>query len=302
MSLRTLFTTIVAGALAMPAAAQTQAALAPPGEALPRPASLTIRRVVPEVQMLVTAEDGHGVPVRELQAGQIRIFDNGVAAPLTSFEAAAGLPLRAAVVVDGSASMSKRFAAERQAALSLLSDLRERGEQVFTLSFAAQQVEPGAGSVAAREAGGQTALYDALISAAALLRSNEPARRVLLLMSDGEDNYSRASLAEAVAALQQAEIAVYSISVHSARVEYPGDCVLRNIAAATGGRAYFLSSYRRVGKIFAAVEGELRAQYVVGFRPTGALAEGDFHAVKILPERRGVRLRSRAGYYVRQAK
>jgi hypothetical protein len=285
----------------MPAAAQTQASLASPEVALGRPASLTIRRLVPEVQMVVTAEDGHGRPVRELRAEQIKILDNGVAAPLTSFEAAADLPLRAAVVVDGSASMSRGYAAERQAALALVSDMRARGEQVFTISFAAQQEAVGAESVAGREPGGQTALYDALISAAGLLRSKAPARRVLLLMSDGEDNYSRATLVEAIAALQQAEIAVYSVSVHSARLEYPGDRVLRNIATATGGRAYFLSSYRRVGEIFAAVEGELRAQYVVGFRPTGALAETEFHAVKILPVRRGVRLRSRAGYYVRTA-
>jgi hypothetical protein len=220
----------------MPAAAQTQASLASPEVALGRPASLTIRRLVPEVQMVVTAEDGHGRPVRELRAEQIKILDNGVAAPLTSFEAAADLPLRAAVVVDGSASMSRGYAAERQAALGFLSDMRERGEQVFTISFAAQQEAVGAESVAGREPGGQTALYDALISAAGLLRSKAPARRVLLLMSDGEDNYSRATLVEAIAALQQAEIAVYSVSVHSARLEYPGDRVLRNIATATGGR------------------------------------------------------------------
>jgi VWFA-related protein len=181
-----------------------------------------------------------------------------------------------------------------------------RGDQVFTISFAAATTPSPAAPVLgelipAHQLGGQTALYDALVRASQLLASRTPARRALLLLSDGEDNYSRATLAEAIAALQHAGIVFYSVSVHSPRLEYPGDRVLRQIAEATGGRACILSSYSRAARILAGIEEELRGQYVVGFRPTGQLRAGEFRAVRIVAQPRGLRLRARPGYFVEPA-
>jgi Ca-activated chloride channel homolog len=153
-----------------------------------------------------------------------------------------------------------------------------------------------AGTLRARQLGGQTALYDALVAAAGMLRSRAPARRVLILLSDGEDNYSRGTLAEAMAALQQANIAVYAITVHSARLEYPGDRVLGQLAGATGGRAFLLRNYMGFSRVLTGVEGELRGQYMVGFRPVGGLDAGEFHAVKIVAP--GAVIRARSGFYV----
>jgi VWFA-related protein len=282
-------------ALLSPAAGQTQAALAEPEAGMPAPVALTIRRTVPEVQMVFAAEDHQGHPVPNLGAGEIKVLDNGVAAPLTSFQAAAGLPLRLALLLDASDSMRGGFAAERRAAgVFLRRTEHSAGDQIFVMTFAARE-RSGQGAVSARAMGGQTALYDSLIHATKMLASVEPARRVLLLFSDGEDNYSRATLAEAIAALQRWNVVVYSITMHSLRLEYPGDRVLREIAAATGGRAFLLPSYARTSRVFAEVERELSAQYVVGFRPAGALAPGEFHAVKIMA--RGTVIRARAGYY-----
>ena len=286
--MRLWFAMALVSVLLSPAAGQTQA------EGEMAPVALTIRRVVPEVQMVFAARDRHGRPALGLGAGEIKVLDNGVAAPLTSFQAAAGLPLRLALLLDASESMGRGFAAERRAAdVFLRRTQRSAGDQILVMAFAAR--EP-AGAVSARPMGGQTALYDSLIHAGKMLASVEPARRVLLLFSDGEDNYSRATLAEAIAALQQWNIVVYSITVHSSRLEYPGDRVLRQIAAATGGRAFLLPSYARASRVFAEVKRELSAQYVVGFRPVGTLAPGEFHAVKIVA--RGTVIRARAGYYV----
>ncbi|MGE5204641.1 MAG: VWA domain-containing protein [Chlamydiota bacterium] len=282
--------------LLSPAAGQTQAALAEPEAGMPAPVALTIRRVVPEVQMVFAAKDHHGRPALGLGAGEIKVLDNGVAASLTSFQAAASLPLRIGLLLDGSESMRRSFAAERRAALAFLrGGQRSASDQIFVMTFAARE-RSGEGAVSVPAMGGQTALYDSLIGASKMLASVEPACRVLLLFSDGEDNYSRATLAEAIAALQQWNIVVYSITVHSSRLEYPGDRVLRQIAAATGGRAFLLSSYARASRVFAGVERELNGQYVVGFRPVGALARGEFHAVKIVA--RGAVIRARSGYYV----
>jgi Ca-activated chloride channel family protein len=280
----------VVSAVLSPGAGQT----APEGEMAP--VALTIRRVVPEVQMVFAARDSQGRPALGLDAGEIKVLDNGVAAPLTSFLPAAGLPLRMALLMDGSESMRRGFAAERRAAgVFLRGAQRSADDQIFAMTFAAREA-PGVGAVSACPMGGQTALYDSLIHASKMLASVEPARRVLLLLSDGEDNYSRATLGEAIAALQEWNVVVYSISVHSSRLEYPGDRVLRQIAAATGGQAFLLPSYTRANRAFAEVESELSGQYVVGFRPVGGLTPGEFHAVRIVA--RGTVIRARAGYYV----
>ena len=281
--------------LVLPAGAQVQARLEVADGTTP-----TVRLLVPEVQMVIAARDRHGRPRADLEAAQIQILDNGAAAPVTSFEPAAGLPLRIALLLDGSESMKAGFAAERQAGLALLGQARNWGAvRTFSMVFAASDAEScgtTSGAISAGKTEGQTALYDALIRAARVLASPSPARRVLLLLSDGEDNYSRASLAEVIAALQQWNIVVYSVTTHSSRLEFPGDRVLRQIAAATGGRAYLVSTYSHAGKALAGIENEARGQYVVGFRPAGRLTEGEFHSVKIVVS--GTKIRARAGYYV----
>lgn len=286
--------------LALPAGAQMRASLAAADEIAAAP---TIQRLVPEVQMVIAAEDHHGRPRLDLDGAQIRILDNGAAAPLTSFEPAAGLPLHIALVLDGSGSMQAGFAAAQEAGLAFLRQAHTWGAtRMFSMVFATREAEGygtgTAGPLFAGQADGQTALYDALIHAAHVLASQTPARRVLLLLSDGEDNYSRASLAEAIATLQSGNVAVYCVTAHSARLEFPGDRVLRRIAAATGGRAYLFSNYSRAGKAFAKIENEWRGEYVVGFRPVGRLAEGEFHVVKIVAP--DTKIRARTGYYVRQ--
>ncbi len=294
MMLRMWFAMVLGSGLLACAGAQTQAGLAKPEMAAP--VALTIRRVVPEVEIVFAAEGRDGRPVLTLDAEQIRISDNGIAAPLSSFQPAAGLPLRAALLLDASESMRRGFTGAKQAAeASLRRAPRSPGDQIFAMTFAAGE-QPGSAGIASVQAEGQTALYDALIRAAKTLASNAPARRVLLLFSDGEDNYSRATLAEAIAALQRWNIVVYSVTVHSSRLEYPGDRVLRRIAWATGGRALLLSSYRGTRRIFAQVENDLLGQYVVGFRPVGSQAAGDFHSVKVTAP--GTVIRARAGYYV----
>jgi VWFA-related protein len=307
MEIPKLLAMVLWGALWLPAAAQTRAALSAPHEDVPAPASLTIRRVVPEVQMVFAAEDRRGRPVLGLSAEQISVLDNGIAAQLTSFRAAAGMPLRLALLLDTSDSMRPSFALAQQAALAFLQrSLHSADDQVFALSFAAGQAagtgSNQAGALTTSRVGGQTALYDAVIAAVGSLRSTTPARRVLLLLSDGEDNYSRTTLAEALEALQQANVALYSVTVHSPRLEYPGDRVLRQLAAATGGRAFLLGKYSAFGRVFASIENDLRSQYVVGFRPPGSLAADEFHPVKILPLRRGTLIRARAGYCIRSEK
>lgn len=303
MLMPTLCAAVLAGLLALPVAGQTEAALISPRRA--EVGTLSIRCLVPEVQMVFSAEDHHGRPVLNLSAQQISVLDNGAAAPLTSFQPAASLPLQVALLLDTSDSMRPGFAQQRQEATAFLQRAQLSGAQVLSLAFAARPaLEPAsnpAGVLATVHLGGQTALYDALIAASGRMRATSQERRMLLLLSDGEDNYSRSTLIEAIAALQRGNVAVYAISVHSPRLDYPGDRVLRQIAAATGGRAFLLPSYAQVSRIFSRIENRMSGQYVLGFRPAGSLVEGEFHSVQLVALRHGTVIHARRGYFVTPA-
>ena len=304
MLMRTLCAAVLAGLLALPAAGQAPAALIAP-RSDGATVTLNIYRLVAEVQMVISVEDNHGRPVLNLGAQQISVFDNGAAVPLTSFQPASGLPLQIALLLDASDSMRPGFAQEQQAAISFLQRAQLSGAQVLSLAFAARPTrEPAsspAGTLAAVHLGGQTALYDALIAASDQMRAAPPGRRMLLLLSDGEDNYSRSTLLQAIAALHRGNIAVYAVSVHSPSLDFPGDRVLQQIAAATGGRAFLLPSYANACQIFSRIETQMCGQYVLGFRPVGSPVQGEFHSVELVALRHGTVIHARPGYFITPA-
>ncbi len=273
---------------------------------------LTIRKKVEEVQVSFTVTDRRGKPVEGLTASDIVIWDDQERVPaVTTFGHNSAMPLRLGLLVDASESMTRGFSQELAAAQTFMrSMLRPDLDQAVVASFAAKsQVSMGNDPVLLRTAlpqqgaAGQTALYDALcqVARSEVLSGNEahPVRRVMVLLSDGEDNYSRASLEDAIEAAQRREIAVYAISVHSRRLEYPGDRILRRLTEATGGRFFLLNKYERAAEIFAALESELRSQYVAAFRPVRTVGSGRYHALKLAVRGRSrLKVRAREGYYL----
>jgi VWFA-related protein len=276
------------------------------------PELLTIHKKVEEVQVMFTVTDRHGKPVEGLAASDIVIWDDQEPVPaVTSFGHNSAVPLRLGLLVDASESMTRGFSQELEAAQAFLrSVLRPDLDQAVVASFAAKaQVSMGNDPVLLRTAmpqqgaAGQTALYDALcqVARSEILSGKEehPVRRVMVLLSDGEDNYSRASLEDAIEAAQRREIAVYAISVHNRRLEYPGDRILRRLTEATGGRFFLINKYERAAEIFAALESEFRAQYVAAFRPVRTVGSGRYHALKLAVRgRSGLKVRAREGYYL----
>ena len=275
---------------------------------------MVIRTQVREVQVIFTVTDKHGRFVRGLGANQVRVLDNGSpVGGFTTFSEAHNLPLRIALLLDASDSMQPGFESERQAALSFLERIvRPEYDRAVVVSFANTEAPTAStsrpmlleGAVRKIRSGGETALYDALadVSGHRLMTRREagPVRRMVILLSDGEDNYSRINLDEAIAALQQSEIAVYAISVHSRRLEYPGDKVLRRLSEATGGHVFLLSNYQAAAKVFATIEEEVRQQYVLGYRPSDTYAGGTYHALQVIadpPHKRIVH--ARTGYMTR---
>jgi Ca-activated chloride channel homolog len=270
----------------------------------------TIRKRVAEVGVNLTVQDHTGL-VRNLRREEVTVLEDGRVIPdIVLFSQPSEVPLKVALLIDRSDSMSKGFAALRRGAQRFLDWVLSPGtNSVLVVDFAAQpsfwQAPPGvspdltSAQLESFHPGGVTALYDALYATSHYpmmsIPDPLPVRRLLILLSDGEDNDSLHDLQEAIEAAQRNDIAIYAITIHHRRYPYPGDAVLERLAAATGGRLFVLKKFDAVDQVFARIEGELGAQYSVWFRSQAAHA--GYHRVEVLPRIGGLRIHAREGYY-----
>jgi Ca-activated chloride channel homolog len=270
----------------------------------------TIRKRVAEVGVNLTVQDDRGL-VRNLRREEVTVLEDGRVIPdIVLFSQPSDVPLKVALLIDRSDSMSKGFAGLRRGAQRFLDRVLSPGtNSVLVVDFAAKtsfwQAPSGmspdltSAHLESFPSGGLTALYDALYAASHYpmmsIADLGPVRRLLVLLSDGEDNYSLHGLQEAIEAAQRNDIAIYAITVHNRRYSHPGDAVLERLAAATGGRAFVLKKVDLVDQVFARIEGELGVQYSVWFRSQAAHA--GYHRVEVLPRTGGLRIHAREGYY-----
>lgn len=283
---------------------------APPHGAAPLP-NVTIQRRVEEVRLSFSVNDHRG-PSKDLPAAAFTIYDNEHEVSLTSFSADSNLPLRVGLLIDRSDSVRKEFPAEQKAAQQFLqSVLRPGVDSIFLLDFTHQLNfrRPAVGDprmfstqVNALSSGGQTALYDALHAAAyydvMADQEQQPVRRVIILLSDGEDNYSRHSLDDAIEAAQRNDVSIYAITVHSGGY-FQGDGVLAALSDATGGRAFVLPNLKHLDAVFAGIQDELRSEYLVSFHPA-ARDQCGYHSLSVRPQDRRLHVHARRGYFVCQ--
>lgn len=285
------------------------AAPAGPPAAVAVPAfTVTVRKKVEEVRVEFAVRNGHKL-VTNVSRDQLTVLDNGhQPMAITTFQQEPDLPLRIALLIDCSDSMQKGFAGEQQTARRFLERfLRPSIDSVFVVDFSSSVAVSNRFSDLSRlspmeslEASGQTALYDAIVAASTWFDKQapepKPTRRVIILLSDGEDNYSRSNLEEAIQAAQRSDAVVYAITAHSSRFEYQGDPVLRKLGDATGGRAFILNNYDRAERVFSEIEAELRTQYSMTFRLQNTTSCG-YHSIRFLPRDPKLRVQARSGYY-----
>ena len=161
--------------------------------------------------------------------------------------------------------------------------------------------------------GGGTALYDAIFAACQKLR-NRPEQdmvaRVLVVLSDGQNNAGEVTLKRAIDAAQEAEVTIYTISTNYTTFSTErdlaadaGNANLLQLAEQTGGRVLFPSTPKDVAKAFAKIEEELRSRYAVSYKPSEFTPDGHYRTIKIEARKAGdkVEIRARKGYYARAA-
>lgn len=276
----------------------------------------TIHARVDEVNLVLSVTNNHGHFVHDLNPSDISISDNGEPpAKITYFQTRTDLPLRVALVIDTSDSVAYRFAFETKSAqvflrkvlrpdddLALIVGFNQQPEMVASptsdiskLSHALRVMKPG----------GETALYDAVVLASDKLRempgSEAPVRRVIVLLTDGEENRSHNSLDEAVQHALLAESVIYVVNTKEmsvTREDRFGEEVINYLAQSTGGMVLAGRSESDVEASFRKIQDELRSQYALGYRPRSLIGNILFHPIRIFGPK-GIRIRTRQGYYAR---
>lgn len=282
-----------------------------PGDDIP--SGGTIRSVVDEVNVIFTVTDKHGKFVRDLKQSQFKILDNKLPPKqIKSFEAETNLPLRVGLLIDASNSIRDRFLFEQQAAVEFLHQtIRPKTDKAFVLAFDevwdvtqdfTNDLDKLTKGVNAIRPGGGTAMWDAVYYACRdkLLKdsSGETVRRVIILVSDGDDNQSRALRSEAIEMAQRAGVIVYTISTNLSNIHDTGDHNLKMLADATGGQAFFPFKLQNLAEDFNDIQQELRSQYSLSYKPDQFVANGQFRTIEILPEDKKLKIRAKKGYYV----
>jgi Ca-activated chloride channel homolog len=273
---------------------------------------LTIRKRVDEVNLLFIATDKHGKFVRNLNENDFTILDDHKPPQsIVNFSRQTDLPLHLALLVDISGSVRSRFDFEQDAAVSFLQQIvRTNFDQALVAGFNSQttitqdftdNVALLANGVRRLHNGGGTALYDAIYKVChdKLNRDPDgrPVRRAIIVVSDGEDNQSQHSEAEAIAMAQRAQVIIYAISTDDSGLILRGDWILDQLADATGGRAFFPYKTKDVKNSFAAIEDELRSQYIVSYHPADFEANGRYRPIEISAVKKDLQVRARKGYY-----
>lgn len=274
------------------------------------PTRITVE--VTRVNMLFTVMDKKGRFVTNLNKEDFELVENKREQHIQEFSAETDLPLRLGILIDTSNSVRDRFKFEQQAATefvhSVMTASRDKAmlvsfdssaEMVSDLVDQPNQIIKG---INALRPGGGTALYDAIFYACrdklALDQPKYKFRRAIVVVTDGDDNFSHYTRDQALEMAQKAEVAIYAISTNVTRDETEGDKVLKYLSNETGGRAYFPFKVEDLEQSFENIANELRHQYIILYRPDPLVTDGLFHPIALrVKGHKELIVRVRPGYY-----
>ena len=314
-------------------AQQPQQPSPPPAPAAEPPytSGQSIRQNVNLVDVLFTVLNRQNKIVADLNSENFRVFDDDAPQQIRFFNRQTDMPLRVGFLLDTSNSIRDRLKFEQEAAIDFLYNvIRREKDQAFlmTVDDEPELVQGFTGDldvlrevILKQRAGGGTALYDAVYQACQQLLKLPPSvgdpdkdlRRVLVVISDGDDNLSRHSRGEALEIAQRAGIVIYSISTSTNWIlpdqeasrgdpsnrkymKDEGDKVLQQFSDESGGRAFFPYRVDDLAQSFASIGTELRSQYSLAYVPVRA-ADGKFHRIRIEVNAKGLQVRARRGYF-----
>ena len=305
------------------------------GEKAAAPQTPHIVQVVNLVDVLFTVLNRRNKLVPDLQKEDFQVYDEKFPQDIRYFSKQTDLPLRIGMLVDTSNSIRDRIKFEQDASINFLFSVLRRGrDEAFVMTFddepqVVQAFTSDAGllrdQIMQTRAGGGTAIYDAIYEACLSQLSHPPrppgdqpdvVRRVMILISDGDDNLSTHTRGEAIEMAQRTSVVIYTISTSTQWIQLSqtdpdklasrkthlteGDKILQDLADETGGRAFFPYHVDDLDQSFQDIGDELRNQYSIAYMPTNYVLDGRYHRIRIeVPDHKGYQVNARRGYFAR---
>ena len=276
----------------------------------------TISVEVNLVNILFTVADRKGKFVTNLKKEDFRVFEDEKTQSITNFSSESNLPLTIALLVDTSGSIRDKLRFEEEAAIEFFYSTLQRGkDKALVISFDSgvellqdftDDPEKLANQVRKIRAGGGTSLYDAIYLAVNQKLSGQGGRRIVILITDGDDNSSRVSMTETLEASQKNDVTIYAISTNSAaffgsKEQERGDKTLKKFSEETGGKSFFPLKIEDLASSFLDIHDELRSQYQISYSPTNKNQDGTFRRIRLDVTDKRFKARAKPGYYMPKA-
>ena len=270
--------------------------------------------------LLATVRTKKNEIVRDLTKDDFVLTENGRPQTIRYFSPESDLPLTIGLMIDTSMSQQRVLDAERGASFRFLDQvLREDKDKLFVMQFdmgvqlrqsltasrkQLEEILPYVDTPTRRElsmqTGGGTLLYDAIVQASDTVLKNQRNRKAMVVLSDGDDNGSSATVVEAIEAAQRADTLIYSILFTDAL--FPGRdgrSVLKRLSKETGASFFEVSKKLSIEQIYQAIQEELRSQYSLGFISDLSSPISEFRALKLSTKRKDLVVQSRERYWAK---
>ncbi|MGC8915818.1 MAG: VWA domain-containing protein [Thermoanaerobaculum sp.] len=261
---------------------------------------------VQAVELPVLVLDKAKKPVEGLKKEDFEVFDEGAPQEILHFSRERNLPVRVGLIIDTSGSMEKTLPEVQKVVLGFVKNLLRPVDRAFVVAFSDRPalLSPFTADVGSLEralltlrAERETALWDAVIYGIFQF-SGVRGRRALVVLTDGEDNASRAPFDRALDFAQRSGVTVYTVAINLPLTAIKARSQLSRLAKATGGEAFFLPAQPNLAPVYEQIERELRAQYLLAYSSATDAPAGTFRAVTVKVKKPGLTVRTVSGYFV----
>jgi len=310
---------ILAALAALPAAQQET----------PQTSGTTLKVTTQVVNVYAVVKDKKGHPVPDLNIDAFELTEDNVPQQIKYYSRETDTPLTMGILVDTSPSQGRVLRIEQEEAKEFLSQVLRPKDMAFVLHFdvetellqdftgdlrllsraidgtvingGAQGVLPS--PLPTGDTGGATHLYDAIYLSSRELLKNEVGRKVLIMLTDGEDQGSKVKQNGALEAAQKSDVIIYSVAIIDRAFYwgqgfgFGGDAALRKLSDETGGRVVQVDRARDTRAAFQEIANELRTQYLLGYTPANKKQDGAFRKIRVKVRDGSYKVQARRGYY-----
>ncbi len=286
------------------------AAVVSPLSLLSQTSQAPLRVNVDLTNVSFSVTDRTGRFVSGLKQDDFTVEEDGRKQEIAHFSPENELPLAIGILIDKSPSVGRVFGDERSTAISFLDATMRSNDLAMVISFdrtVTLEEDFTGNKQALRRAinnvtiGNGTSVYDAVFLACDEQLKKQSGRKVVILISDGQDTTSKVRISEALTAAQQSEAVIYSISnriggFFNQRGSGSPD-TLKRFSLETGGTVYFVSGRSDLTEVFTQISDELRSQYTLAYVSSNTARDGKFRRIRIVPKEATYKVKARQGYY-----